>query len=136
MANYYTLHTAMAVVPCTEEQAKEAQRLLANSMPTGSPEADQWEEDHEHGFEALPVDGGIFLRTANEYSSIDALPDEFIAFIGQLLRAAVMPYLEIGEAQTCSKMRVASHGGGVSRIYASGKLVFPELIWREEKREQ
>jgi hypothetical protein len=135
MSYNYTLHTAETLIPCTSEEYDKALDLLTDKNPFSEEEQEEqymnWEDTQErHGF-SLEFDGKSLYLFAENCGISLYLPEEFLKWIGELLAKAKMPYLEIGYANTCGKLCLGSHGGGYWRIYPSGAVLEPIMVWDE-----
>jgi len=121
MANNYSQVAAVTTLVCTEEEATIIKELLAKSEEEG---------DTYHGFTTEFSRGELYLF-AEESGTPEELPEEALEFIGKLITKNNLPYLEFGYAFTCSKMRPGEFGGGQFRIYPSGVIVWPGIVWPE-----
>ena len=122
MADNYSQCTPDRGLRCTEAQSDALEKAL-----------DVADEDDGHGFEC-DYDGEEFYFYAEDYVNMDALPSAFLKLVGELLTEQGLPYMQLGYAYTCSKMRTGEFGGGYARIYPDGKLVWPETLWPGENK--
>jgi hypothetical protein len=126
MADYFTHHTAKEYVPCSEAQFAKLEELLALAPPADEP---------AHGFEIEWANGSVYLF-AETNGCTGSLPKRFLQYLGKLIHAAGLPYLEVSFACTCTKMRPVSHGGGAYRIMPNGEIVFENRSWLEPTETQ
>lgn len=136
--NCYTTHAGERSVPMSEEKAKELNALLEAGAPS-----EEWENASNVEREELCIDptvdsnmrldwfeGRAHLRLQDEESSSsEGLSKEFLLALGECLRQAEYPYLEVGYAFTADKLWPGTHGGGAFRIYPDGTLVRPKWTW-------
>lgn len=74
---------------------------------------------------------GVFLFAEEGFSDYDLSTDTCSA-ISRLLKSVGQKYLEFTCAVTCSQVMAASHWGESFRIYADGRVVWPDLKWPGE----
>jgi hypothetical protein len=129
MANYYTLMAADRCVPCTRAQFNKLKKILetvaeANDQYPGL-DMEYWDKAED------PNDYGVYITSDESFNS-DDLPEAFSKALGKLIEAAEMPFLQVGLAYTCDKLRPQSHGGDNARFYPDGSFVYRKCLWPED----
>ena len=127
MANYYSIATAQVTVPCSEPDFQELEHLIKEEV------LDEGGEPAFHGYTVEYCHGEVYLSTGGEDSAQEVyLPKRFLARMGQVLKNAEIPFLEVGVAFLCDKLRPDSHGGTRFRIYQDGTLKYAATFFIED----
>lgn len=124
MANNYTQCTPDRSLKCTKQQAHKLISLLNEEEG----------EDICHGFigEYYSKDGEFYFY-AETSGSPEELPKKFTKLLGTLMTKNKVPYVTIGGAFYCDKLRPGEFGGFDCRIYPDGEIVWPKIMWPERK---
>ena len=127
MANYYSIATAQVRVPCSAADFQELEHLIKEEV------LDEGGEPAFHGYTVEYCHGEVYLSTGGEDSAQEVyLPKRFLARMGQVLKNAEIPFLEVGVAFLCDKLRPDSHGGTRFRIYQDGTLKYAATFFIED----
>jgi len=131
MSNSYSIFTAATPVPCLPIELEQLQEMLRRA---------EEDEDHCHGFTIdnsagpksthLELEGAYLY--AEENGTVDELPADFLLLLGQLMTRAGMPWLELGCAQTCSRLIPGTHGGLFLRLHPDGAIEQPWVLWNSD----
>jgi len=126
MADFFSTMAATQIVPSSRIDFENLDRVIQAAR-----ESDDG-FNIESSIQAEYIDGeGVFLFV-EDYFCDDDLSDDICSAIGRLLHSAGQEFLEFSFSVTCTRLMVGSHGGGSFRIYADGRLVWPNLTWPGE----
>ena len=127
MADYYSIATAQVTVPCSDADFHELGNLITEEV------LDDGGEPAFHGYTVEYDAGEVYLFTGGEDSAQEAyLPKRFLTRLGQVLKEAEMPFLEVGVAFVSNKLGPDSHGGTRFRIYQDGTLKYAANFFMED----
>ena len=125
MSDYYSIATAQVAVPCSEAGFQELGKLITEEV------LDEGGEPAFHGYTVEYHDGEVYLF-GEDSARESYLPKRFLAGLGQVLKEVGMPFLEVGVAFVCNKLRPDSHGGTRFRIYKDGTLKYAADFFFED----
>src|SRR5271165_1089002 len=99
MANYYSIAAAQVTVPCSEPDFHELEHLIKEEV------LDEGGEPAFHGYTVEYCHGEVYLSTGGEDPAQEVyLPKRFLGRLGQVLKDAEMPFLEVGVAFVSDKL--------------------------------
>lgn len=111
----------------SQEQFDELLELIEDETK------DEEDFDLYHGMTLEYYENGGYLVTSGDSSDPDHLSQEFLEKFGKCIGDASMPYLIVGYSFSASRNAPGSCGGGSFRIYPDGSMVYPDIIWPEDK---
>jgi hypothetical protein len=123
MANNYTQYAIQDTLKCSQKDAEKLQDLLDAC------------NDNGHGFdmEFYPSEKDSKIGELHIYAESngnpDAFSDEFLNTLGKIIKKDSSPYITLGYAFTCDKMRPGDFGGGELRITDKGEFIYPKIVW-------
>jgi hypothetical protein len=86
-----------------------------------------WEESPEEEI-------GYLYAYAENWGNIEAYPSDVLSVLGEIIKAAKLPYWEFGYAYYSDKMRPDSCGGGKFWVLDNGDVVFKKPTTLTQRR--
>lgn len=92
---------------------------------------DKDSDDSNFRFElelVAPDEFGLHIY-AEENTNMDAISNEFLTVIGELLTELRLPWWEVGVAEHATRHAPGCFGGGSFRFLCDGSLVWADEVW-------
>lgn len=133
MSNCYQIVVPTNAIPCPGDLwnrlRAELSRVVEQAMD-GAEDAGfdwDWEEGPEEGI-------GYLYAYAEDWGNIEAYPSDVLSVLGEIIKAAKLPYWEFGYAYYNDEMHPGSCGGGKFWVLDNGDVVFKKPLTLTHRR--